>query len=105
MKQQADFSKVDAILPNLLEALDKLKSSMNFPPVHVATHGAKYIRILEKRSANDEGGSAYAFLDAEGNIYKPASWKAPAKHIRGSIFDENYSIGKAFGRYGVAYLR
>jgi hypothetical protein len=50
-------------------------------------------------------GAAYAFLDAEGNIYKPASWASPAKHVRGSIFDPNFSVGKAFGKYGVATLR
>lgn len=98
MKQQADFSKVDAILPDVLSALDKLKADAAFPKSHSATHGQKFIRIMHD-------GSAYAFLDAGGNIYKPDGWKRPAKGVRGSIFDENFSIGKAFQRYSVAYLR
>jgi hypothetical protein len=40
--------------------------------------GKKYARILE-------GGSAYAFVDADGSIYKAASWKAPAKGVRATV--------------------
>lgn len=45
------------------------------------TRGGKYYRIVE----ND--GSAFAFVDFDGNIYKVATWKAPAKGIRGTLFD------------------
>ena len=65
----------------------------------------KYIR-MDVMYMGEVHGSSYAFLDAKGNIYKPDGFKKPAKHIRGNIFeDENFSIGKAFGLYGVAYLR
>jgi len=93
-----DFSKVEVIMPNVLAALDELKADQVHPKNHEVSYGKKYAKITHD-------GSVYAFLDADGNIYMPAGWKAPAKHVRGSIFDENYSIGKAFGRYGVAYLR
>lgn len=49
--------------------------------------------------------SVYCFIDMVGNIYKAATWKAPAKHIRGSIFDPDFSWGKALDSYGAAYLR
>jgi len=29
--------------------------------------------------------SAYCFVDHEGNIYKTASWKAPAKGVRANL--------------------
>ena len=67
-----------------------------------AKPGRKYIRIVEEFYGNR---SVYCFLDYDGNIYKSASWKVPAKHIRGSVFDANYSYGKALGPYGAAYLR
>lgn len=40
--------------------------------------GKKYIKLVI-------GGSAHAFIDAEGNMYKPAGWAAPAKGIRFNI--------------------
>ena len=40
-------------------------------------------RILRDRSA-------FAFVDKKtGDVLKPASWSAPAKHARGNIFDES----------------
>lgn len=63
------------------------------------TMGKKYIRIVE----ND--GSAFAFIDrTNGSVLKPASWKAPARHARGNIFDKTSGLG-SIGMYGPAYLR
>ena len=34
--------------------------------------------------------SVWCFVDAAtGDVYKPASWKAPAKHVRYNLFDED----------------
>jgi hypothetical protein len=55
-------------------------------------------RILRDRSA-------FAFIcKRTGDVLKPASWSAPAKHARGNIFDEHNGIG-SIGPYGPAYLR
>lgn len=70
--------------------------------VLTAEPGRKYIKIVV---ATGGSRSVYCFLDMKGNIYKSASWKAPAKHVRGSVFDDHYSYGKALGPYGAAYLR
>lgn len=66
--------------------------------------GRKYIKVIVESSGSR---SAYCFLDSEGNIYKPASWKAPStKHIRGNIVeDDNYSFRKGLGPYGTAYMK
>lgn len=87
----------------LMERLDATLQALGtaFDNTFEAQPGKKYIRIVSMKY----GASAYAFIDLTGNIYKPAGWKAPAKHVRGNIFDENFSINKAFGPYGVAYLR
>lgn len=34
--------------------------------------------------------SVWCFVDATtGDVYKPASWKAPAKHVRYNLFNED----------------
>ena len=55
--------------------------------------GKKYIKVfnLQYEEANEyynrkggyRAGSVHAFIDKQtGQVYKPASWKAPAKHVR-----------------------
>lgn len=73
-------------------------------PIMTHTWGKKYIRIVK----NEQSGSrsVYAFVDAQtGNIYKPANWNSPAKHIRGNLSDPEFSWGKALHLHGVAYIR
>lgn len=48
--------------------------------------GSKYIRVVMNKWGNK---SAHAFLDYQGNVYKAASWKTPAKNgIRFNLLDE-----------------
>lgn len=70
--------------------------------VLTAKPGRKYIKIVVTTAGSR---SVYCFIDMKGNIYKSASWNAPAKHVRGSVFDAEYSYGKSLGSYGAAYLR
>jgi len=57
------------------------------------TIGKKYIKVFSlryeeaneyyNRKAGYRAGSVVAFVDrSTGEVYKPASWKAPAKHVR-----------------------
>ena len=76
-------------------------------PNITAKFGRKYAKIIKETSNGALGRtqkSVYGFVDAHtGDIYKAASWKAPAKHIRASIFDADG--GKSVcGPYGIAYL-
>ena len=44
--------------------------------------GRKYIKITPD-------GSVFAFVDKKtGDIFKPASWQAPAKGVRGNLFSD-----------------
>lgn len=44
--------------------------------------GRKYYKIVQ-RDANFKGGSVHAFVDkVNGDLYKAASWSAPAKGVR-----------------------
>lgn len=45
--------------------------------------------------------SIYAFVDRDGNIFKPAGLNAPAKHVRGTVDDPLACCGE----YSVNYLR
>jgi len=67
--------------------------------------GRKYWRIVAKDEGVRLSGSAWAFLNTEnGDVLKPASWKAPAKHARGNIYDSAGGL-KTVGVYGPAYMR
>lgn len=52
----------------------------------------KYYKIIETDHCSREastGGSVHAFVDkVSGAVYKPASWKAPAKHVRYQLLDD-----------------
>lgn len=81
----------------------------------------KWARIFRFRWVNGPDGlkadamSVYAFIALQdfetkalgpiraGDIHRPAGWKAPAKHARGTVF--NRETWTCFGPYGVAYLR
>lgn len=59
--------------------------------------GKRFVKIIRSRSV-------YAFVEIDsGDIYKPASWNAPAKHVRGNIFNDDPLA--CTGIYGVNYLR
>ena len=50
--------------------------------------GRKYHKIV--MSANGSYNSVHAFVEKKsGAVYKPASFKAPAKHIRFNLLDDN----------------
>ena len=69
--------------------------------------GQRYIRIVKKEPGLT-GGSVYCFIDTKpetlGNIYKAASYKAPAKHARGNIMADDNGAG-GVGVWGAIYLR
>jgi hypothetical protein len=74
----------------------------NFPTLPLATFradfGTRYVKIVRD-------DSAHAFIDrTNGDVLKPASWKAPAKHARGNIFNPDNGLSQ-MGPYGPAYLR
>jgi hypothetical protein len=102
-------SQSQPFLPALSAFMAGLQEKMNAhyaanysnlkPPVMEVQHGQRYVKVVRK------GESVYAFIDKEnGDVLKPASWKAPAKHARGNIFKPDNGLG-CCGPYSVAYLR
>ena len=56
--------------------------------------GRKYYKIIQQnydtfQDRNEyRDGSVHSFVDKEtGEVYKPASWRAPAKHVRFNLSD------------------
>jgi hypothetical protein len=76
-----------------------------------ATFGPKYIRIVSKDGFGHERhpydysyGSAFCFIDrATGDVLKTASWKSPAKGVRGNIYGGPEKFGLT--DYGAVYFR
>src|ERR1035437_6758873 len=72
--------------------------------------GSRYIRIWRRSQEIGANGkpvnsSAHAFIDrTTGDVLKPATWKAPAKHARGNIFHPDNGLDN-MGPYGPAYLK
>lgn len=64
--------------------------------------GRKYAKVVQEYANCDFGSglSVHSFVDKEtGDIYKPASWKAPAKGVRYNLRDlENIPVD-IFGSY------
>ena len=74
------------------------------PRILIEDLGRKYARIWVKYLHEEGRGSAYCFVNmTNGDILHPATWKGPAKHARGNIFQAD--AVKAVNPYGTNYLR
>jgi len=100
-----------------MEIRDKLDNFMNHlnhmmaKPDHYwydyTTRGSKYFKIIMN---SDNSRSVYCFVDKRnGNIFKSAGWKAPAKGVRGSILNvdsyinSDWSGGWLYKIFGNSY--
>lgn len=64
--------------------------------------GRKYARIVQT-DMNGSGRSVHSFINLQnGDILKAESWKKPAKHSRGNIYQDGWE--GSFGPYGANYL-
>lgn len=80
------------------------------PPVVTVEYGTKNAKIV-RSEYTDKGElitrSVHCFIDiTTGDILKAASWKVPAKGVRGNIYTTpNYGVGTSVGVFGAAYRR
>ena len=82
----ADGSRAD-LSRYAQEQLDALNDGTFKGMRFVITTGKKYHKITQQdwddRLDEYRGGGVHAFVDKKtGEVYKPASWKSPAKHVR-----------------------
>ena len=74
------------------EQLDAIENGTANLMKFVVKTGKRYYKIVQQEFETWEGskyygqyrdGSVHAFVDKKtGQVYKPASWQAPAKHVR-----------------------
>jgi hypothetical protein len=108
IQQEVTDSDVKRFLADMQKMVDKYHQK-NFPNqggILRPMKGKRYYRITNTNTFQGQEGqtSAWAFIDkTNGDILKPASWRAPAKHARANIFDK--SSWRNIGPYGPAYLR
>ena len=110
-EKSVNYLESNPVVKSFLEGVNKqieeyyAKSLPNLKPEYVTVDvGNKFIRLWK-------GSTCWGFISRvdgdlkgapikKGDLLKPASWKAPAKHARGNIMD-----GTArYGVYGPQYL-
>lgn len=96
----ADF---ETALADFVRAASSLRTARGINQPELTTErGSKNVRIISESYGQR---SVYCFVEiATGNILKAASWKAPAKGVRGSIYAEDCGL-KAITEYGAVYAR
>ena len=83
-------AKVEMWAMDLVDALEadyKKKYPNSFKDMKFRVlEGRKYLKINQYDvdiDGKEFGGGVHAFIDKNtGEVYKPASWKSPAKHVR-----------------------
>lgn len=96
--------QLDQFIIDLTAHMEGFDKGLPYEQVFSYEKGRKYIRIVQGQKWDgvlSDHRSVFMFIDFEGNIYKAAGWKAPAKYIRGHISKLETSVGP----YGPAYLK
>jgi|ERR1035437_166196 hypothetical protein len=95
MTEQSSLQDVEAFVAKLtVSVIDTSYTKLEI------TEGPKYFRIV---AVHADQRSVYAFVErATGNVLKSATWKTPAKGVRGNIFNENPT--SCCGPYGAVYF-
>lgn len=80
-------------LINLCEALENNYYAFCAREIKfVCTEGKRYIKIVAEQQCHK---SVHAFIDkSNGDIYKPASWNAPAKGVRYNLINDYEKVLK-----------
>ena len=102
-KMNNSMSKINGVEYDWSDAIENLLFNINvkyhesFPTnkdmVLSLVAGSKFVKVIHDNSvwgfvAKKDGFHKELPMKV-GDVFKPASWRAPAKHVRGSIFDTN----------------
>lgn len=96
----SDASLIDSIVGQMNQFSLEHSESKNSPFVYEfnASIGRKYIKITRGYGGSN---SAWCFIDADGMLWKPASYNAPTKNFpRGTIEDlrnEQFVMNNIYG--------
>jgi len=82
--------------------------------INTSSQWAKIVVVDNQHNGTSKDGSVYAFVAMKdgqtkalgqiktGDIHRPASYNAPAKHARGNVFLPNF--GNAVNQFSIRYL-
>lgn len=86
------------------EEFKKHYSSLEAPKFSMDI-GGRYIKIV-RHDAKNGSRSVHSFIDrSNGDILKAASWRGPAKHPRGNVFEADYGMKSSGANWiSVRYL-
>ena len=84
-------ARIDGLIDKLIENYTKQYQGNDL--VFEVVRGTKYYKLIQRsirrNSLGGDGGSVHAFVHRQsGAVYRPASWKAPAKHVRYNLLDD-----------------
>jgi hypothetical protein len=84
-------ARIDCLINKLIENYTKQYHGNDL--VFEVVRGTKYYKLIQRsirrNSLDGDGGSVHAFVHRQsGAVYKPASWKAPAKYVRYNLLDD-----------------
>ncbi len=84
-------ARINALIDKLLEKYHKQYGELGIE--FDLVRGTKYYKIIQRNirrnSLGSYEGSVHAFVHRQsGAVFKPASWKAPAKHVRYNLLDD-----------------
>ncbi len=94
----------------LQERINKIENNEECMVFSISS-GKKYFKIIQNdyRNGKYESAGVHAFVDKNtGEVYKPASWRAPAKHVRFDMRDQNqreYMYAHCDWAGGYLYMR
>jgi hypothetical protein len=112
-RSPSNLADIGRIIPHLYKRLMGYKSKMEltyFKDYFIRIEmGAKYFKLFACEVMPDgkvNSGRIVCFIDKNsGDIYKPATYKTPAKHARGNVDSDQYGM-EAFNEDGwVIYLK
>ena len=89
MATTSTINTVDNIIAHYVQQLN-IKSSAGgmADKVFTITNGRKYAKVVSSNKGGNHN-SVFCFIDRKtGDVYKAATWKSPAKHVRYTLTDE-----------------
>ena len=83
---------INSISERVAAYVEALNGSSSDNHQFTTIKGKRYLKVAHSRPTDGgplAGGSVHAFIEiATGDVYKPAGWAQPAKHVRFRLMDD-----------------
>ena len=93
----------DSFLVECQSLVDEHMRKYHWNTILTISKGRRYDKIVSSDDHSTGSQRVWGFIDkTNGNILKAATWKAPAKHARGNIWENDRM--QFMGAYGPSYM-